>query len=68
MKDLIKEIMLVFFIIIFSNALVDFGLGEKELQIMNNPIKTIGITLIVSIVIGCMINWIKNNSRITKKN
>ena len=66
MSSLLKEIIAMFFIIIFSNTLVDLGSGEKELKIMINPIKTIGITLIISILGGYILNWVNINAGITK--
>ena len=61
MNNLLKEIIILFFIVVFSNVLVE--LGEEEKNFMVKPIRFFGTALIVSIAGGFIINWLKNRTK-----
>ena len=59
MSSLIKEIITLFIIIIFSNVIVE--LGEDEKIFMVKPFRFFGTALILSIIGGFIINRIHNS-------
>jgi hypothetical protein len=58
MKQIIKEILLLFILVIFSNIIVEF-IAEGTILI-KNPIKFFGVALGVSIIGGFITHWVKS--------
>ncbi|MFT4535641.1 MAG: glycerol uptake facilitator-like aquaporin [Saprospiraceae bacterium] len=56
MNNLLKEIMVLFIIIVFSNVLVSFA-GCKD--VLANPIRFFGAAIVISIIGGFVTKWIK---------
>tara|TARA_R110000737_G_scaffold303303_1_gene310487 strand:+ start:987 stop:1187 length:201 start_codon:yes stop_codon:yes gene_type:complete len=59
MNNLLKEITILFIIIVFSNVLVTF-VGCKD--VMANPIRFFGVAIVISIIGGFVTKWIKNRT------
>ena len=66
MNNLSKEIIVAFFVIVFSNVLLE--LGEEQKSFMVKPISFFGKALILSIIVGLITNWIQNRAKEKKEN
>lgn len=60
MKGLLKNIVWLFLIIIFSNSILD--LGEEQPSYFAEPVRSIGITLVLSIVGGYCWWWVEKRT------
>ena len=64
MNKILQEIIFLFVVIIFSNILVDYALGgDQPLIFMDKPFLFFGISIIMSIIGGSFIYWVKNRQR-----
>lgn len=61
MSSLIKEIITLFIIIIFSNVIVE--LGEEEKNFMVKPFRFFGTALMLSFIGGFIINRVKSRKK-----
>lgn len=62
MNPLLREIILVFVIIVFSNVIVDIRKEQKAYLV--NPIRFFSSAIILSVIGGYVINWIHRNSKV----
>ncbi len=61
MNNLLKEIVRLFFVVVFSNVIVE--LGEEEKNFMVKPIRFFGTAVIISIIGGLITNWFTNRTK-----
>lgn len=65
MKEIFKEFLFVFTIVVFVNIILD--LGEEEFRFFAKPVKFFGLAILLSVIGGSIVHWIKNRES-RKKN
>ena len=61
MNNLLKEILTLFVVVVLSNVLVE--LGEEEKKFLVKPVRFFGGAIILSIIGGFFMNWMKNRKK-----
>lgn len=64
MNKIVKEIILLFIVVVFANMVVEFG--EEEKSYLTNPVKFFGVALGVSIIGGFINHWVKSKQNTPK--
>lgn len=62
MNRTIKDIIFLFVIIIFSNSIGEL-MTDSDLSLLKNPFKFLGIAVLLSIIGGIILNWVKKYSK-----
>lgn len=65
MRNLIKEIISIFVIIVIVHLILE--LGEEQKSFFDKQVRFFGVAIIMSIIGGFLVSWWKSNSTEKKK-
>lgn len=62
LKKIIRETAWLFAVIVLSNMFVDWADKDTSNRFLEQPLKMLGIALVLSLIGGAVMVWIKNKS------